>query len=562
LKIEISRSKSMPCTQMSQVVELAAQFFLGPIRRDFSAFVEKIGIALGNWLGLSYLTSPSCLAMSIRCLCIALLICACHSAQAGLPALIPLRVGDRFGYCDATQKIVIPAEFEDAMPFGSHGGVVKKDGHYGILDAQGKWLMPAMLDGIQVGHGLRLRKGTRYALANLEGCLVSDFAYDAIHELKNGFFLTERDGMKGLLDLTGQQLVPPAFDHISQLRDNQGNYVDLFAVTLGNLQGIYNVCAGEMQAPRYGRIDVFQEGYAVVQEGNRFGLIDLEGMQRVPCQYDLLQPMSEGLCAAKLKNRWGFIDALGQEVLPFVFEAVQEVGFFQGRAAINKAGTWVFINRSGEVEFPLDHGFQSLGNLSEGLAAICKLVDAGGVRYGYVDPDGRLKIALRYDRAEAFKRGFAIVGQRVAKEQSMVKEMRYGIIDRNGRQVIPVVLHSQTQARLKRDSLAFLGFTTLAERGRTCKIDARGHRFACVGNAIDAIQKAWMSTRCENSHLVAVARDGLWGFCDGRGKLVIPCRYAAVQCFESGLARVWPADGKGDLSYYIDESGRPYYIVS
>lgn len=482
-------------------------------------------------------------------------------AHATLPELIPMRIGDRFGYCDPAMQVIIAAQFEDAQPFGTHGAIVQRSGKFGMIDMNGKWTIAPVLDEIQVGQALRLRKGARYALADLDGCELSDFAYDGIYELKNGFFLTDRNGHKGLLDVAGRVIVPNRYEHISQLRDNQGNYVDLLVVRHDGLMGIYNTCGEYMEKPRFSRIDMFQEGFALVQENGKFGLIDLEGRQRVGCLYDLLLPMSEGLCAAKLKSRWGFIDAAGREVLPFVYEAVQESGFFQGRAAVSKAGTWSFVRRDGEVEFPLDHGYQSLGALSEGLASVCKLMDEGGVKYGYVDPEGKLRIPFRYERAEAFKRGFAIVGERVAKEQSVITEMRYGIIDRTGRTIIPSVLHGQTEARLKRDSLGYLGFAMLHDGNRLCKIDRNGHRMDCTGNALDVIQRTWMSTRCENEALVAVSRDGLWGFCDGRGRIVIPCTFATVNCFSDGLARVWPADGKGDLYYYIDESGRPYYLV-
>lgn len=499
--------------------------------------------------------------MSIKRIGCALLMLAFVKVQASLPDLIPMRIGHQFGYCDAAMQVVIAPQYEDAQPFGQHGAIVRRDGKYGLIDVHGRWTLRPQLDEIQVGRALRLRKDSRYALADLDGCELSDFCYDAIYELKNGYFLTDRAGRKGLLDVAGRLIVPNRYEHISQLRDNQGNYVDLLVVRDEGLMGIYNTCGERMEFPRFSRIDAFQEGFALVQAAGKFGLVDLEGRQRVACLYDLLLPMTEGLCAAKLKGRWGFIDAAGREVLPFVYEAVQESGFFQGRAAVCKAGTWSFVRRDGEVEFPLDQGYQSLGSLSEGLAAVCKLVEEGGVKYGYVDPEGRLQIPFRYERAEAFKRGFAIVGQRVAKDQSMIKEMRYGIIDRNGRTVIPSVLHGQTEARLKRDSLGYLGFTLLNDGNRRCKIDRLGRRMDCEGNALDVIQRTWMSTRCENAALVAVSRDGLWGFCDGRGRIVIPCTFAAVQCFSDGLARVWPAEGDGSLYYYIDESGRPYYLV-
>lgn len=474
--------------------------------------------------------------------------------------LVPIRVGAKFGYGDARLNLRVPAHFEDAMPFVHGLAVVKLDGKFGLIDEAGDWVLGPRFEEIVVGRMLRLREGGRWGIAGLDGCLTTAMDFQSVHELKNGHYLLDRGGLKGMADPQGRVIVPCAYDMVTQLRDDQGNHVELYAAQLDGLIGLFNVCGEMVQRPRFSRVDVFQEGFAVVQEGHQFGMVDVEGHMRVPCEYDQLQGMSEGLIGAKLKNRWGFVDGDGKQRLDFLYEAVQEGGFFQGRSAVNKAGNWMQLQRDGKVEFPMEEGYQSLGRLSEGLIPVCKLMEEGAVRYGYVDPEGRVRIPLRFERAEEFVRGFAIVSMRLASDQSMVKEMRYGIIDRMGKAIIPMALNSQTEARLKRDSLGHLGYATLQHNGRTCKVDAHGNRFDCEKSGIDQIQKDWISTRCESGELVAVAKDGLWGFCDRKGRVVIPCTYATVGCFTGGVARVWEV-GRPDSSYYIDAQGRKYLVT-
>ncbi|MFN8396209.1 MAG: WG repeat-containing protein [Bacteroidia bacterium] len=476
-------------------------------------------------------------------------------AVAQVPDLLPIRKDNLFGYGDAQLNLKLQPEYEDAMPFVQGRAVVKKDGLYGLINESGEWVLEPKYQEIAVGKLLRIRQGDRWGLAGLDGCMTTSIEFQSIHELKSGHYLLDRRGQKGMANSEGFLVVPCAFDMVTQLRDDQGNHVELYSVQLDGLMGLYNACGAMVQPPRFSRIDIFQEGFAVVQEGHQFGMVDIEGQLRVPCEYDQLQGMSEGLVGAKLKNRWGYVDGNGKQRLDFLYEAVQEGGFFQGRSAVNKAGNWLQLQRNGEVEFPMQEGYQSLGRLSEGLIPVCKLLDEGAVRYGYVDPDGKLRIPLRYERAEEFVRGFAIVCMRMANDQSMVREMRYGIIDRTGKAVIPLELRSQTEARLKRDSLGHLGFATLHYNGRTCRIDAHGNRFDCERSGIDLIQKEWMSTRCEGGDLVAVAKDGLWGFCDRKGKVVIACAYASVGCFSGGVARV-TLSGSPDRSFYITEQGK------
>ncbi len=477
---------------------------------------------------------------------------------AVLPDLIPFRKAQLWGFCNADEKLVIPAKFDAAWPFQNGLAKVKKGALFGMISASGNWVLPADYDAIHQHHLLKLQKGQKYGLADPNGKLILPTEYDGIFPIRDQFFLLLKAGKKGLMDNTGRLLIPLEFDHIAQLRDSEGNFVDLFETWEFGLRGIYDICGSKVQHARFARIDIFREGFAIVQEAGRFGLIDLEGNISADCQFEQLVGPSEGLVAAKVKNRWGFINVKGDQVLPFLFEEVQENGFYKGRAAVKQADQWQFIQRDGQIEFPVHSGFQSIGQLSEGMAAVCSLMPGGGIQYGYADPDGKLKIPFRYERAGTFSKGFAIVGARKEKDQSIIREMRYGVINDRGNEIIPISLHSQTEARLKRDSLGHLGFTTLKCRGKQCRVDYRGRKFGWKKTSLNpAIPKA-LGQACGNSQLAAVQKKGKWGFQNQQGKVVIPYQYALVQCFLDGLALVWPHEGSSEC-FYIDETGKAYY---
>jgi hypothetical protein len=497
--------------------------------------------------------------MRLRCLFVGFGLLICLLGQAELPELIPVRIGTKFGYCDPQMNVAIPANFQDAMPFVNGRAVVKQGTFYGLINTLGHWIIAPEQDEIVMGRFVRLRKSGKYALADFDGCQLTEYVLDGVYELKNGFVLLDEAGRKGLLNAQGQRIVPSLYEQVSPLRDDQGNYLELFSVREGGRIGLFNACGEQCLPAVFDAIGLFQEGFAVVQRDGKFGMIDAEGHLQIPCEFEQLQGMSEGLAAAKVQNRWGFIDRTGKEVLPFIYEAVQEGGFFQGRVAVNRAGAWLLVHRSGEVDFSLASGFQYPGAFSEGLMPICELAEEGSVRFGYADSDGKMCIPVQFERAEPFHKGFAIVGNRIMSNHSVVRELRFGIIDNRGRTIVPIVLQSQTEARLKRDSLGHLGFTTVSERGRNCRVDHKGRRFGCEVDHLGNIQKQWVSTNCEKGKLIAVVKDDRWGFCDLRGKLLIPCQYASVHCFSGGLARVWEADSKGS-SHYIDEKGKAYIL--
>jgi hypothetical protein len=478
--------------------------------------------------------------------------------NASPPALIPIRMGNEWGYCNPSLEMVIAPRFSEAMPFEGGLAKVKQGKLFGAIDAKGRWILKPEYDAVEFGAAICLKKNGFYSLADRNGSICCTFEYTDMVPVKNGYYLCKRNGYMGLLDARGNKIVPTAYEYVTQLRDDQGNYVDLFEARVWGSRALYDACGGRRQVAGISSIDVFKAGFAVVSVEGKYGLIDLEGNLVVPCEYEQLQGVSEGVAAARVKNRWGFVDTKGREVIPFVYEAVQVGGFYQGRAAVNKAGSWLFVNRKGEAEWPMEGGYQAIGQLSEGLSSACVLAEGGSVRYGYVDVEGHVKVPLRFELAEPFRRGFAIVGMRVANSQSVIREMRYGVIDRNGKTIVPVQLNNQTEARLKRDSLGIIGFASLAHKGRNCRVNQQGHVYDCESDAAYKMQRDWFGTRCEQADLVAVHQKGQWGFCNRSGKIVIPCQYKVVQCFSGGLALVWKSLDP-EVYYYIDSSGRAYY---
>lgn len=151
-------------------------------------------------------------------------------ATAQAPDLLPIRIGKGFGYGNAAANLTLTGPYDDAMPFQRGRAVVKKAGSYGLIDTQGAWILEPQYQEIVVGKLLRLRKADRWALADMDGCLTTAFDFQAIHELKNGHFLLDRGGLKGMARPDGWLVVPCAFDMVTQLRDDQGNHVDLYAV--------------------------------------------------------------------------------------------------------------------------------------------------------------------------------------------------------------------------------------------------------------------------------------------------------------------------------------------
>ena len=65
----------------------------------------------------------------------------------------------------------------------------------------------------------------------------------------------------------------------------------------------------------YGRCD-FKEGFAVVIKNEKFGFININGVEFIPAKFECALNFSEGLAAVKENNKWGFINKFGEYVIP------------------------------------------------------------------------------------------------------------------------------------------------------------------------------------------------------------------------------------------------------
>ncbi|HEB33272.1 MAG TPA: WG repeat-containing protein, partial [Spirochaetes bacterium] len=120
-----------------------------------------------------------------------------------------------------------------------------------------------------------------YHILSKEGKKVFSLdSYDCLLWTLGKYLLVSRGCMHGLIDIKGNEIVPPGYDYICKI------YGDLFFARKGGKEGIFDVSGNEIVPFIYDRIDYFFEGLAKVEMGDRFGFIDREGNLVIPCKYD------------------------------------------------------------------------------------------------------------------------------------------------------------------------------------------------------------------------------------------------------------------------------------
>jgi len=225
----------------------------------------------------------------------------------------------------------------------------------------------------------------------------------------------------------------------------------------------------------------------------------------------------EGRCAVRLGDKMGYIDTRGRLVSDELFDSAED--FCDGLARIGRDGEYGLINRAGRIVVrPVFYRMERFG---EGLAWVW-----WRGKYGMIDTAGDWVVRPQFGLASGKDGGLAVVRN----------GGKWGAVDGAGRVIVPVEFR---HVRTAGDAVLVTD-----KRGHLGVMDRRGHLlFRLLAERVG---------RGFSEGLLAVRRDGKWGYVDRSGKAVIDHQFDSAGEFSEGLAGV----STGGLYGYIDRSGR------
>lgn len=173
----------------------------------------------------------------------------------------------KYGFLDEMGRVRIPFDFSDAQSFKSGKAIVQKGDKYGMIDENGQTVVPFLYDYIDPFNAsvTRARKGDAFVLVDQFGKEQEGVQYTFIGLVSEfPLYTVNSDKKVGFIDSTGAYVIDPFFD----------------------------------ATPDDGLRKGFINGYAIVRRrAGKVGLIDPEGQQVLPFQYDFIGEVNEGLVA-------------------------------------------------------------------------------------------------------------------------------------------------------------------------------------------------------------------------------------------------------------------------
>lgn len=338
--------------------------------------------------------------------------------------MILAQLGEKFGYIDINQNVIIPFDYEELSVFSEELAPARKNGKYGYINRKNELIIPFQYDEERYFHKSGLSEASKdgkWGFINKKGEQVIPIQYSQVdsHKMEHEFIFVLDKNKWAIFNNKGKQLTDFLYDEIYGTSNNFDYYNENYL-----FKGLLLVRKGNQYRYLNRNLDIVADfgyysnaepitkyGLAIVKKGNYFGIIDSIGKTVTPFEYTLIEhprgqyqgfydefyvqrggkygilnekaePISD-ICydsferdyckikdstqlifVAKKDNRFGIISKVGKIILPVDYE---EVSLFEGNSVTiaKKDGLYGLITSSGDIKLPFNYQSITSNNRSD-----------------------------------------------------------------------------------------------------------------------------------------------------------------------------------------------------
>lgn len=318
-----------------------------------------------------------------------LLLSSCIGSSKEDYSLIPVLMGDKWGYIDQSGDIVINPQFSSASFFSDGMAAVSINGKYGYINKKGEYeIIPGYKDVANFSEGIAwtVKEGGPPTAINKNGEeLFSNKEAQAVWSFREGMakFMTIDPGsgesLYGFMDVDGKVVIAAQLagvntfsDGLASVRNSEGKcgYID----KKGNLEINY----------QFDNANAFQGGRAVVKINGKCGIIDKKGKLIINPQFDDME--SDGdLYIVMINHQIGWCDQNGKLVINPQFENANL--FANSSLAPFRMGEqFGYIDKKGKIAINPQFSY---AEVFYGDLAMVSIGRGGDAKFGFIDKEGK-----------------------------------------------------------------------------------------------------------------------------------------------------------------------------
>lgn len=349
--------------------------------------------------------------------------------------------GGKVQLMDNSFNALAPESFSSLSEFRDGLALYRRSGKTGVVNLDGKIVVPAqydeiVMDGDHFLASLERGPGNRWVILDEEGRTLTEKQYEAIAPFSDRIYAVRNRGYWGAVNASGKQTIACVHDSLLEQRGNQ------VAVKFKGQYGIIDIHERWLATPRENRVGLLNDQRYFEYDGETTFIKSFEGdiiyFSENPLTYNgkyIREDLPSG--AHWLIDLSGII--IDRSHQPHDADKIFVES--EGLRAIYKDGKYGFIDEQGRLR--VANRYEDVRPFSEGIAAI-RILN----RWGFIDRHERLVVQPVYDNVGEFNDGLAIVSQNNV----------WGVIDSNGKVVLPlrydmITLNAQNRYLLRQGHL-------------------------------------------------------------------------------------------------------------
>lgn len=308
----------------------------------------------------------------------------------------------KYGLINFEGKEVLPCEYDEITALNGVKGniLIKKAGNMGLVNEQGQTIIPVQYKNIlTLKEGYKneyiiVNENNQYGLINTSGVVIIEPKYEMVKYLNSSsmFAVKEAEVWKVLDTGNGNVVIDGGYDDISQAKS------DSFVIVKNGKYGVINSNKEEKIEPQYEDLKYAFSIYYIAKKDGKYGIINAENEEIKPFEYINMEYIENAnlIQADKTETETVILDSnLGQKITGIISEINIDKGYI--KAYVNNE--YKYYNFKFEEK-----------KSSDLLTANNLFLSKKDGKYGYVDKSGATIIDYKYeDATEQNSCGFAAV---------------------------------------------------------------------------------------------------------------------------------------------------------
>jgi hypothetical protein len=241
--------------------------------------------------------------------------------------MVPVKLGDKWGFLNNQGKLIIPAKFEKVQPFKSDYTVAQNKDQFIILDKQGKEIavsIPNISEIRAFTEKMAPFKTTdgKFGFIDNTGKVVIEAQFAGVGYFDKGLaWAKNTDKMAGFINPKGEWIIKPQFNDVKEFDPECG----LARVKTGDKWAYINKAGEIININISESLDDFFNGLAKGKKNDKIGYYDAKGEWAIQPQFDGARDFKNGFATVKVGEKWGIIDKSGKWVTEPKYDDIKDV---------------------------------------------------------------------------------------------------------------------------------------------------------------------------------------------------------------------------------------------